>query len=107
MFEVFGDVMKGKYERNSVTKSEPVTSKAALEKIAGPLEIRGRKNEWGYTTGKPRLVFTLIYSLTVSYSKCHIISNTLFHTYFAKILLFMHFLCPPPPHSPRPPFEEW
>ena len=44
MIEVFEDVNKGKYERNTVTKSEPVTSKGALEMISGPLEIRG--NIW-------------------------------------------------------------
>lgn len=40
MFEVFDDVKKGKYERNMVTKTGHIT-KAALEKVAGPLEIKG------------------------------------------------------------------
>ena len=44
MIEVFEDVNKGKYERNTVTKSEPATSKGALEMNSGPLEIRG--NIW-------------------------------------------------------------
>lgn len=41
MFEVFDDVRIGKYERNTVTKTEEVISKSALETVTGPLEIKG------------------------------------------------------------------
>ena len=41
MFEVFSDVKKGKYERNMVTNTEEPVTKGALERVAGPLEIKG------------------------------------------------------------------
>ena len=45
MFEVFSDVKKGKYERNMVTNTEEPVTKGALERVAGPLEIKGEVDE--------------------------------------------------------------
>ena len=42
MFEVFSDVKKGKYERNMVANKEEPVTKGSLERVAGPLEIRGK-----------------------------------------------------------------
>lgn len=39
MFETFNDIGKGKYQRTMVTKQ--VTGKSNLEKISGPMEIKG------------------------------------------------------------------
>jgi len=39
MFETFNDISVGKYKRATVTKQ--INSKSNLEKISGPLEIKG------------------------------------------------------------------
>ena len=54
MFEVFDDVRIGKYERNTVTKTEEVTSKSALETVMGPLEIKGIQ------TQHPKIIYQIV-----------------------------------------------
>lgn len=45
MFEVFEDVRKGKYERNTVAKNgTSEKGKAELEKVEGPLTAEGLCN---------------------------------------------------------------